>query len=101
THRDLGEMVAQGRFRQDFYYRINVMRIEAPALQERREDIPLIAMHFLRHYSHLYQKPMTSIDPEAMAALESYAWPGNVRELENVIQRAIILSQGISIAIDD
>ena len=101
THRDLGEMVAQGRFRQDFYYRINVMRIEAPVLQERREDIPLIAMHFLRHYSELYQKPMTSIDPEAMAALECYAWPGNVRELENVMQRAIILSQGISIAIDD
>jgi transcriptional regulator with PAS, ATPase and Fis domain len=94
-------MVAQGRFRQDFYYRINVMRIEAPVLQERREDIPLIAMYFLRHYSELYKKPMSSIDPEAMAALECYAWPGNVRELENVMQRAIILSQGISIAIDD
>ena len=101
THRDLGEMVAQGRFRQDFYYRINVMRIEAPSLQERREDIPLIAMHFLRHYSELYQKPMTAVDPEAMAALESYAWPGNVRELENVMQRAIILSTGVSITLDD
>lgn len=101
THRDLGEMVAQGRFRQDFYYRINVMRIESPSLQERREDIPLIAMHFLRHYSELYQKPMTSVDPVAMAALESYAWPGNVRELENVMQRAIILSTGLNITLDD
>jgi DNA-binding NtrC family response regulator len=101
THRDLGEMVAQGRFRQDFYYRINVMRIEAPSLQERREDIALIAMHFLRQYSELYLKPAASIDPEAMAALERYAWPGNVRELENVMQRAIILSTGLCITLDD
>jgi len=101
THRDLGEMVSQGQFRQDFYYRINVMRIEAPSLRERREDIPLIAMHFLRHYSELYQKPVASTDPEAMAALECYAWPGNVRELENVMQRAIILSTGASITLDD
>ncbi len=101
THRDLGEMVAQGRFRQDFYYRINVMRIEAPSLQQRREDIPLIAMHFLRHYSDLYQKPMGCIEPDAMTALESYAWPGNVRELENIVQRAIILAQRTSISVDD
>jgi len=100
-HRDLGEMVAQGSFRQDFYYRINVMRIEAPTLQERREDIPLVAMHFLRHYSDLYQKSTTSVDADAMTALESYTWPGNVRELENVLQRAIILAKGDAIAVSD
>jgi DNA-binding NtrC family response regulator len=92
THRDLGELVAQGKFRQDLYYRINVMKIETPALQEHVDDIPQIATHFLRHYSDLFQKPMTVIEPPAMAVLQSYPWPGNVRELENVIQRAIILA---------
>jgi DNA-binding NtrC family response regulator len=101
THRDLGEMVAQGTFRQDFYYRINVMRIHAPSLQEHREDLAEIAMHFLRHYSELYQKPMVCIESEAMATLEGYSWPGNVRELENVIQRAIILAQDTSIKLED
>jgi len=77
------------------------MRIDAPSLQRRREDIPLIAMHFLRHYSDLYQKPIATIEQDAMTALESYAWPGNVRELENIVQRAIILAQGTSISVDD
>src|SRR5208337_2672027 len=67
THRDLGEMVKQGKFRQDLYYRIDVMKIEIPSLQERPEDIPPIARHFLRHYARLFQKPMTEIEPEAMA----------------------------------
>ena len=101
THRDLGEMVAQGTFRQDLYYRINVMRIHAPALREHREDVAEIATYLLRQYSESYQKPISSIDPEAMAALESYAWPGNVRELENIVQRAIILAQGASIRLED
>lgn len=94
THRDLGEMVAQGKFRQDLYYRINVMKIETPALQEHSEDIPQIAMHFLHHYAQVFQKSMDSIEPDAVALLQNYPWPGNVRELENVIQRAIILSPG-------
>ena len=101
THRDLSEMVVQGKFRQDLYYRINVMRIDAPALQEHREDVPEIATHFLEHYSEQYQKPMVSIEPEAMATLEGYSWPGNVRELENVIQRAIIVAHGTSITVED
>jgi DNA-binding NtrC family response regulator len=101
THRDLGDMVTQGTFRQDLYYRINVMRIQAPALQEHREDIPEIATHFLRHYSDIYQKPMVSIDADAMAVLDAYSWPGNVRELENVIQRAIIVAQDTTIRIED
>jgi DNA-binding NtrC family response regulator len=101
THRDLGEMVSLGTFRQDLYYRINVMRIQAPALQEHREDIPEIATHFLRHYSDIYQKPMVSIDADAMAVLDAYSWPGNVRELENVIQRAIIVAQDTTIRVED
>src|SRR5664280_3314781 len=100
THRDLGEMVAQGTFRQDLYYRINVMRIHAPSLQDHREDLAEIAMHFLRHYSEIYQKPMVCIEPEALAALESYSWPGNVRELENVVQRAIIVAHDTTIKLE-
>ena len=94
THRNLTEMVAQGKFRQDLYYRINVMKIEIPSLQERPEDIAPIASHFLHHYARVFQKPMESIDPKTMAVLEGYPWPGNVRELENVIQRSIILARG-------
>jgi DNA-binding NtrC family response regulator len=94
THQDLAKLVAEGKFRQDLYYRINVMRIEAPPLQERAEDIPLIAQHFMRHYSAVFQKPMERIEPAALETLRNYTWPGNVRELENVIQRAIILAPG-------
>jgi DNA-binding NtrC family response regulator len=101
THRDLTQLVAEGKFRQDLFYRINVMRIESPPLQDHPEDIPQIAEHFLRHYSNLFQKPMDAIEPEAMHALQSYPWPGNVRELENVMQRAIILSPGLTIRYED
>jgi DNA-binding NtrC family response regulator len=101
THRDLGEMVAHGKFRQDLYYRINVMKIETPTLQEHAEDIPQIAMHFLKHYGQLFQKRMTSIEPEALALLQDYHWPGNVRELENVIQRAIILAPAATLRAQD
>jgi DNA-binding NtrC family response regulator len=101
THQDLGEMVAQGKFRQDLFYRINVMRIDSPPLQEHAEDIPTIAMHFLRRYSEAYEKPMLNIEPAAMVLLQNYVWPGNVRELENVIQRAIIVAQGTSIRAED
>ncbi|HEX8710224.1 MAG TPA: sigma-54 dependent transcriptional regulator, partial [Terracidiphilus sp.] len=101
THRDLDEMVVDGKFRQDLYYRINVMRIETPALQDHAEDIPLIAAHYQRHYAQLFQKPVSDIAPEAMAVLQSYSWPGNVRELENVIQRAIIVAQNHLLCVDD
>jgi DNA-binding NtrC family response regulator len=101
THQDLGEMVAQGKFRQDLYYRINVMRIDAPPLQDHPEDIPQIAGHFLQHYATMYQKPLRDFEPEALAVLQSYAWPGNVRELENVVQRAIILARGEFIRAED
>ena len=101
THRDLAQLVAEGKFRQDLYYRINVMRIESPALQEHPEDIPQIAEHFLRHYSQMFQKPMDAIEPEAVLMLQNYPWPGNVRELENVMQRAIILSPGMTLRAED
>ena len=101
THADLGELVSQGKFRLDLYYRINVMKITAPPLQERIEDIPQIANHFLRHYAKIYQKEMDDIQPSAMSMLQAYSWPGNVRELENVIQRAIIVASGNSITEED
>jgi DNA-binding NtrC family response regulator len=101
THRDLSKLVAEGKFRQDLFYRINVMRIDSPALQEHPEDIPRIAKHFLRQYAQVFQKPMESIDAEAMAVLQSYPWPGNVRELENVMQRAIILAPGQTVRVED
>jgi DNA-binding NtrC family response regulator len=101
THRDLAQLVAEGKFRQDLYYRINVMRIESPALQEHPEDIPQIAEHFLRHYAQMFQKPMDAIEPEAVLMLQNYPWPGNVRELENVMQRAIILAPGMTLRAED
>jgi DNA-binding NtrC family response regulator len=101
THADLAELVAQNKFRLDLYYRINVMKITAPALQDRPEDIPQIATHFLRRYTQIYQKQVDDIEPAAMSLLQSYSWPGNVRELENVIQRAIIVAGGTTITDED
>jgi DNA-binding NtrC family response regulator len=92
THRNLGKMVEEGRFRLDLYYRVNVMGIKAPALRDHTEDIPVLARHFLEKYSAIYRKPVTRITTGAMALLVEYDWPGNVRELENVIQKAIILT---------
>jgi DNA-binding NtrC family response regulator len=101
THRDLAKLVAEGKFRQDLYYRINVMRIDSPPLQDHPEDIPRIARHFLMQYGQVFQKPMADIEPDAMALLQSYSWPGNVRELENVMQRAIILATGQIVRSED
>ena len=101
THRDLSQLVAQGKFRQDLFYRINVMKIEVPSLQERAEDIPQIAMHFLHHYAHTFQKSVHEISADALTMLRNYPWPGNVRELENIIQRAIILAPGRTLRCED
>jgi DNA-binding NtrC family response regulator len=101
THQDLGKLVEEGRFRQDLYYRINVMRIVSPALADHAEDIPQIAHHYLRHYAKLFNKPMQSINAEAMTLLKNYTWPGNVRELENTVQRAIIVAAGEVICPED
>ena len=101
THRDLTEMVDEGTFRRDLYYRVNVMRINVPALRDRTEDIPVLATHFLRQYSEAYGKDVRTIQPNAMTLLLEHQWEGNVRELENAIQGAIIMAQGDSIAPED
>ena len=91
TNRDLATLVAEGRFREDLYYRLNVFPIHLPALRERREDIPLLARHFLAVFSTRMHKHVDDFTPEAMALLEQYHWPGNVRELSNVVERLVIL----------
>jgi DNA-binding NtrC family response regulator len=92
THRDLKHEVQAERFRQDLYYRLNVISLHVPPLSERNGDIPLLTNHFLAKSMHKQNKTIKEIDPEAMAMLEAYSWPGNVRELENVIERAVALS---------
>jgi transcriptional regulator with PAS, ATPase and Fis domain len=99
THRNLRQMVAAGTFREDLYYRVAVVTIDVPALRERPEDIRTLAGHMLQKYAEEYGKPVRSIRPEAMDMLVAYDWPGNVRELENVIQRSIILADGIHIGV--
>src|SRR5262245_4550169 len=91
TNQDLTKAVAEGRFREDLYYRINVIPIVLPALRERREDIPLLAEHFLAKYSEQMGKPITGLSREALDLLIAHDWPGNIRELENVIERAVAL----------
>lgn len=92
TNKDLRAMVAEGTFREDLFYRINVFPIHAPALRERRSDIPALAFHFLRLFCAELERPLAEISEGAMSVLVNHAWPGNVRELENTIQRAVILS---------
>jgi len=101
THRNLREMVEQGTFRQDLFFRVTVMTILVPPLRERTEDIPILARHFLASYAEEYGKPVQGIRPDAMAALADYSWPGNIRELENVIQSAVIRTDDTSISLSD
>jgi DNA-binding NtrC family response regulator len=89
---DVLRLVREGRFREDLYHRLNVIGVEMPPLRERREDVPLLLDHFLRHFSKENGKPLRRFTPAAMKALVDYAWPGNVRELENVVERAVVLS---------
>ncbi|HLB09403.1 MAG TPA: sigma-54 dependent transcriptional regulator [Gemmatimonadaceae bacterium] len=97
TNRDLGVDVASGRFRGDLYYRVNVVTIRLPPLRERAQDVPELALHFLRLYNARLGLRVESISPPAMRTLMDYSWPGNVRELENVIERALVLSAGSTI----
>ncbi|RME64340.1 MAG: sigma-54-dependent Fis family transcriptional regulator, partial [Nitrospirae bacterium] len=91
TNRNLEEAVAKGEFREDLYWRLNVISIHLPPLRERKEDIPLLAEHFLQVFAKKNRKDVRGIDREVIEALTSYDWPGNVRELENVMERAVIL----------
>jgi DNA-binding NtrC family response regulator len=97
THRNLAEMVQQGKFREDLYYRLNVMQLHLPPLRERRDDIPLLANHFLARFAEQFNRGPRRFSRVALQALEEYKWPGNVRELENVIQRALVLAEGRTI----
>jgi two-component system response regulator HydG len=93
THRDLGAMAAQGQFREDLFYRLNVATLRVPPLRERPEDIPVLARHFLAQASARFTLPPVEISAEIMARLTSHSWPGNVRELENSIERAAVMSE--------
>jgi two-component system response regulator GlrR len=100
THRDLAAAVEQGIFRQDLYYRLNVVRVEVPSLRSRPEDLPLLVQHFIAKHSARHRKNIHGIDKNALEKLARYGWPGNVRELENVIERAIVLGRADSITLD-
>ncbi len=101
TNRDLRAAVKAGQFREDLFYRINVIHVEAPPLRERPGDIPLIAHHFLKKFAPLAPRPVYGFTAAALQSLEQHSWPGNVRELENVIERAMVLSQGDEIGAGD
>jgi DNA-binding NtrC family response regulator len=93
TNVDLGELVQEGTFREDLYYRLNVVPLHIPALRERREDIPLLVEHFLEVFSRENDKDVRRLSREVLDLLMAYDWPGNVRELENCIERAVVMSQ--------
>jgi len=97
TNQDLTKAVAEGRFREDLFYRINVIPIVLPPLRDRREDIPLLAEHFLEKYSAQMEKPVNAVSRPAMELLQKHEWPGNIRELENVIERAVALESTPSV----
>ncbi len=101
TNRDLAAMVRDGSFREDLFYRINVINLGLPPLRDRQDDIPLLAFHFLRKYSERMKKKVDKISVDALQALQSYSWTGNVRELENVIERAVVLAGQETIAAQD
>ncbi|GIW92330.1 MAG: sigma-54-dependent Fis family transcriptional regulator [Pirellulaceae bacterium] len=101
TNEDLARLVDEGKFRQDLYYRINVIHIELPPLRERPEDIAALAEHFIRKACQEVGKPVKNVSAEALALLENYAWPGNIRELQNVLERAVLLGKGSQIEVSD
>ena len=101
SNEDLGQLVAEGRFRQDLFYRVNVINIELPPMRERFSDVPLLARHFLQEVCQEAGRPLKEFSDEAIAALQRYSWPGNVRELQNAIERAVLLGKSDTIRLDD
>lgn len=101
TNRDLKGMVEEGSFREDLYYRLNVVNIHIPPLRDRREDIPLLVEFFIKKYCHSMNRPPVTIEPAALKQLERYAFPGNIRELENMVERAIVVGNGRKITPKD
>ncbi len=98
TNDDLEDLVRKGRFREDLYYRINVVPIVVPPLRERDGDLPLLVDHFLRSYCTAAKKPVKTMQPEVLEILEEYPWPGNVRELENLVQRLVVMVSATNIS---
>ena len=101
TNADLKKAVHEGTFREDLYYRLNVVQIQVPPLRERREDIPLLVEHFIRKYNHRFHKQVAGVSPQALAVFHGHAWPGNVRELENVVERSVALAAAPLIDLKD
>jgi formate hydrogenlyase transcriptional activator len=101
THRDLNALVAEGRFREDLLYRLNVVPIEMPSLRERAADIPLLVEYFIDRFAKNAGKKFRTIDRKTLKLFQEYSWPGNVRELQNVIERAVILSDGDTFSVDE
>ncbi len=101
TNRNLPDMIAQGAFREDLYYRLNVIHLHVPPLRERKDDIPMLAEHFLHHFTRNGMYPAKRLSPEAVSALIEHGWPGNVRELENVIERLVVTGQNEVVNAED
>jgi len=101
TNKDLAAMVKQGQFREDLYWRLNVISLQLPSLKDRREDIPNLVQHFINRFSRKNGKEMKGLESKAMEILLGYEWPGNVRELENVIERSVVLDRDGIIGVDD
>lgn len=101
SNSDLSKEVSTGRFREDLFFRLNTIEIRLPPLRDRREDIPLLAMHFLRQYAQRYRKNLAGFDSAALQVLLEHPWPGNVRELDHAVERAMLMAQGSSIRASD
>lgn len=101
TNKDFKELIAQGKFRADLYYRISVINIQLPALKDRREDIPLLIDHYIKEYNHKYQRKVEKLSPEVESILYSHEWPGNIRELKNVLERSMIFCNCQCISVKD
>ena len=101
TNQDLRAAVREGRFREDLFYRLNVIAVPIPPLRDRREDVPLLAEHFLRLYAERNNRHLSGFSRAAADTMLRYDWPGNVRELENTVERAVVLSRGDAIELDD
>jgi two-component system, NtrC family, nitrogen regulation response regulator NtrX len=101
TNKDLHELMRKGRFREDLFFRINVLNIKLPPLRERREDIPLIVEHYVQHFCNEHGIKIKRLDPEAMKKLALYPWPGNVRELKNFIEKMVVLAEPEEVRVPD
>jgi two-component system NtrC family response regulator len=101
TNKNLLEEVGKGSFREDLYYRLNVVQVELPPLRERREDIPLLAAHFVHKYAEDNELPQKNFSPEALDYLTGYEWPGNIRQLENIVERCMVLTPSATIGVED